>query len=190
MPAASARLQLAARHHVGAGAELRQRRDHRLVGIRLDRVADQRRHVGEGARRTRGSAAPASRSNSNRTACRPPRASAGEIHRLGVQHAVAIGEVVHRRQAQSSSTVEREGVFSGPVERSAGLRVELGRCGDGSPPLRPACAIRDRRCSSTSRRAADRARPCGRSRRARKASASAPITARRKTTELPVTAGS
>ena len=34
---------------VGAGAELRQRRDHGLVGIRLHGVADQRIDIGEGA---------------------------------------------------------------------------------------------------------------------------------------------
>ena len=34
---------------VGAGAEPRQRRDHRLVGIRLHGVADERIDVGEGA---------------------------------------------------------------------------------------------------------------------------------------------
>ena len=41
--------QFAARDHVGAGAELGERRDHRLVGIRLHGVADQRVDVGEGA---------------------------------------------------------------------------------------------------------------------------------------------
>ena len=71
-PAASARLSSPPDTTSAPAPSLRQRRDHRLVGIRLDRVADQRRHVGEGVRRTRGSAAPASRSNSNRTACRPP----------------------------------------------------------------------------------------------------------------------
>ena len=46
-PAARRALELAERHHVGAGAEPRQRRDHGLVGIRLHGVADQRLHVGE-----------------------------------------------------------------------------------------------------------------------------------------------
>ena len=41
--------QFALGDHVGAGAEPRQRRDHRLVGIGLHRVADQRVDVGEGA---------------------------------------------------------------------------------------------------------------------------------------------
>ena len=116
-------LQLAARDDVGAGAEPRQRRDHRLVGIRLHRVADERRHIGERARRTRGSAAPASRSNSNRTACRPPRASVGEIDRLGVQHAVAIGEVVHGA-ALVEQQVERQAFF---LARAAASGAALAR---------------------------------------------------------------
>ena len=41
-------LQFAARNHVGAGAELRQRAQHRLVGIGLHGVADQRLLAGEG----------------------------------------------------------------------------------------------------------------------------------------------
>ena len=41
-------LQFAAGDDVGAGAEPRQRCDHRLVGIRLHGVADERGHVGEG----------------------------------------------------------------------------------------------------------------------------------------------
>ena len=40
--------QLAFRHHVHAGAEARQRGDHRLVGVGLDGVADQRVEPGEG----------------------------------------------------------------------------------------------------------------------------------------------
>ena len=100
-PAAQRALELAAGHHVGAGAEPGQRRDHRLVGVRLDGVADERRHVGEGAGEhpvvpleRRGGIAIERRADRLREAC--------EIDRLGVQHAVAIGEVVHRR-AQSIS---------------------------------------------------------------------------------------
>ena len=67
--------QLALRDDVDARAEPRQRRQHGLIGIGLHRVADQRIDVGEGAGKTPGSAARSSRSNSNRTACRPrPRA--------------------------------------------------------------------------------------------------------------------
>ena len=42
-------LEFAFRDDVGAGAEPCERRDHRLVGIRLHGVADERAHVGEGA---------------------------------------------------------------------------------------------------------------------------------------------
>ena len=62
--------QLAFGDHVGAGAEPRQRRDHGLIGIGLHRVTDERVDVGEGFARRRDNAAPASRSHSNRTACR------------------------------------------------------------------------------------------------------------------------
>ncbi len=41
-------LQFAARHHVGAGTELGQRPEHRLVGIRLHGVAHHRLLAGEG----------------------------------------------------------------------------------------------------------------------------------------------
>ena len=111
-------LELAAGDDVGAGAELRQGRDHRLVGIGLDRVADQRRHVGEGAGehavvplQRRGGIAIERRADRLR--------EAGEIHRLGVQHAVAIGEVVHG--ALSRSANRREAFSSALPERSAGL---------------------------------------------------------------------
>ena len=40
--------QFAARHHVGASAEIAERLQHRLVGIRLHRVTDQRIDIGEG----------------------------------------------------------------------------------------------------------------------------------------------
>ena len=40
-------LQFAFGDDIGAGTEPRERRDHRLIGIRLDRVADERRHIGE-----------------------------------------------------------------------------------------------------------------------------------------------
>ena len=80
--------------HIGAGAELRQGRDHRLVGIGLQRVADQRIDIGEGAGehlvvplQRRGRIAVERRADVLR--------QRDEVHRLGVQHAVAIGEVVH-----------------------------------------------------------------------------------------------
>ena len=87
-------LQFAARNDVGAGAEPRERRDHRLVGIRLHGVADERRHVGEGV----GEHAVVPLERRGRIAIERRAdglGEAGEIDRLGVQHAVAIGEVVH-----------------------------------------------------------------------------------------------
>ena len=81
MPAASARCQFAARHHVGAGAEPRQGPDHGLVGIGLHRIADKRRRSPRRRRRTHCNGASASPSNSNRTACRP-RLRAGRAPRL------------------------------------------------------------------------------------------------------------
>ena len=86
--------ELAFRHHVGAGAELGERLDHRLVGIRLHGVADERVHVGEGA----GEYLVVAPQRRGRVAIERGADRAGEIDeidRLGVQHAVAIGEVVH-----------------------------------------------------------------------------------------------
>ena len=101
MPAASARFKFAFGDDIRAGAEPRQRRDHRLIGIRLHarsrRATAHRRRL----RRRPGSGVPASPTNSNRTACRRIREST-ETHRLGVEHAVAIGEVMHRGRSQSS----------------------------------------------------------------------------------------
>ena len=78
--------QLALGDHVGAGAEPRQRRDHRLVGVRLQRVADAVRRGRRRPRRRRGSGASASPSNSSRTACRPPpRSSAPARPRRGAR---------------------------------------------------------------------------------------------------------
>ena len=86
--------QFAAGHHVGAGAELGQRAQHRLVGIGLHGVTDQRLLAGEGFRehpvvalQRRGRIAIERRADRIR--------QLDKIHRLGVQHAVAIVEVVH-----------------------------------------------------------------------------------------------
>ena len=49
MPAARARRSSPSETTSAPAPRRRQRRDHRLVGIRLHGVADQRRHVGEGA---------------------------------------------------------------------------------------------------------------------------------------------
>src|SRR6516165_3766608 len=93
MPAARA-LELAFRHHVGAGAETGERLDHRLVGIRLHGVADQRLHVGKGVREH--VVMPAERGG--RVAIKWGRdrlREINEIDRLGVKDAVAIGKMVH-----------------------------------------------------------------------------------------------
>src|SRR5258708_14448127 len=93
MPAARA-LELAFRHDVGAGAETGERLDHRLVGIRLHGVADQRLHVGKGVREH--VVMPAERGG--RVAIKWGRdrlREINEIDRLGVKDAVAIGEMVH-----------------------------------------------------------------------------------------------
>ena len=89
-------LQFAERHHVGAGAERGEGLDHRLVGIRLHGVADERAHVGERAgedlvvtRQCRGGIAVERRADLFR--------EVNDVHLLGVEHAVAVCEMVHRR---------------------------------------------------------------------------------------------
>ncbi len=91
MPAHARAQQFAFGDHVGAGAELRQRRDHRLIGIRLHGVADQRIDVGEGAGEhlvvpLDGGARIAIERRADGLRQRD------EIDRFGMQHAVAIGE--------------------------------------------------------------------------------------------------
>ncbi len=87
-------LQFTARDHVGAGAELGQRAQHRLVGVRLHGVADQHLLAGEGVGEDtivplerRGRIAIERRADG----C----GQLGQVHRLGVQHAVAVVEMVH-----------------------------------------------------------------------------------------------
>src|SRR5664279_3288109 len=94
---------------LGAGAELGQGGDHRLVGIRLHGVADQRVDVGEGAGEHL--VVPLQRGGRIAIEWGPDRRSKRiEANRLGVQHAVAISEVVHHTL---SSARRREGfVFS------------------------------------------------------------------------------
>ena len=86
--------QFAFGNDIGAGAELRQRRDDGLVGIRLHGVADQRVDIGERAGKDlvvplqrRGRIAIERRADAFR--------QRDEIDLFGVQHAVAISEVVH-----------------------------------------------------------------------------------------------
>ena len=157
MPAARARLSSPSGHHVGAGAELGQRLDHRLVGIRLHGVADERVHVGEGAGehlvvalQRRGRIAIERRADRLR--------EIDEIDRLGVQDAVAIGEMVHGTLGGSVDAANRSACACGsgcgrrhaacrraraPAARrpAAAQRWSVGRPslpgGGSSPPLRP-----------------------------------------------------
>jgi hypothetical protein len=87
-------LEFAARHHVRAGAETGERLDHRLVGIRLHGVADERVYVGEGM----GEYLVVTSERRGRVAIKRGADRAreiGETDRLGVKDAVAIGKVVH-----------------------------------------------------------------------------------------------
>ena len=129
-PAASARLSSPPETTSAPAPSFAKRRDHRLVGIGLHRVADERRHVGEGVGehavvplQRRGRIAIERRADRLREAC--------EIDRLGVQHAVAIGEVVHG--ALSRSANRAGSFFFGPAARSAGRRRRspAGCSGDG-----------------------------------------------------------
>jgi len=87
--------ELAARDDVGTGAEPRQGRDHRLIAVGLERVADRRVDAGEGV----GEAAVACLERARRIdpagrAVR--RRDLRQRHVVGVEHAVAIGEGAHR----------------------------------------------------------------------------------------------
>ena len=115
-------LQLAARNHVRAGAEFCQRAQHRLVGVGLHGVTDQRLLVGKGfaehpvmALQRRGRIAIERRADRF--------SQLDQIHRLGVKHAVAIVEVIHGGLAQLlfSSGSRRNG-FLGPLPASAAHR--------------------------------------------------------------------
>ena len=81
---------------VHPGALGRQDRQHRLVGVRLDGVAGQRVEAGEGC----GKDAVVANDRRRRIAVegRADRVGdGGQVDVLGVQHAVARGEMVHRR---------------------------------------------------------------------------------------------
>src|SRR5262245_6516097 len=87
-------LEFAARYDIGTGAKLRERRNDRLIGVGLHGVADKRAHVGKRI----GKHLVVTREGRGRVTIKW-RADRGgeriEVHRLGVQHAVAIGEVMH-----------------------------------------------------------------------------------------------
>ena len=100
-------LQFAAGDHVGAGAELGQRAQHRLVGIGLHGVADQRLLAGEGLGehavvplQRRGRIAIERRADRLR--------ELDQIDRLGVQHAVAIVEMIHGGRLSLFEQADRE----------------------------------------------------------------------------------
>ena len=81
-------------NNVSTGAELGKRPYDRLIRIRLHGVADERRHIGK---RTREHLVVAGERGC-RVAIKRGTDRCGErieVHRLGVQHAVAISKVVH-----------------------------------------------------------------------------------------------
>ena len=115
--------QLALGDDVGAGAELCQRRDHRLVGIRLQRIADQRIDIGEGA----GEHLVVALDGRARIAIERRADGVGngvEIDRFGMEHAAAISEMVHGKSLEHDA--KRGNRFS---ERAGG---RAGYCSSGS----------------------------------------------------------
>src|ERR1051326_882080 len=102
-----------------AGAEPRQRRDHRLVGVRLERVADQRRQ----ARKSLGEYPVVTLDRRGRIAIERGAdrlGQGGDAHPLGVQHAVAIDEMVHGIQSGSASIGSRFLLPGGAIGRPSG----------------------------------------------------------------------
>ena len=86
--------QFAFGHNVSAGAEPRQCRHHCLIGIRFERIADQRIDIGKGAGEDlivpldRGARIAIERRADDV-------GELGEIDRFGMKHAVAISKVMH-----------------------------------------------------------------------------------------------
>jgi len=113
-------LQLAAGHHVGAGAELRQRAQHRLIGVRLHGVTHQ--HLLAGKSLGEDAVVPFQRRGRIAIERRADRVrQLDKIDRLGVKHAVAIVEVVHGRLSRSAAGRERM-LSCDPWERLAPIR--------------------------------------------------------------------
>ena len=81
-------------HDIGAGAEPSERGDDRLVGVRFERVTNKRVDIGEGGGEDvvvpldRGAGIAIERRADDV-------GKLGEIDRFGMQHAVAIGEMMH-----------------------------------------------------------------------------------------------
>ena len=174
-------LQFAPGHHVRAGAEFRQRAQHRLVGVGLHGVAHQRLLAGKGLAehpvmtlQRRGRIAIERRADRVR--------QLDQVHRLGVQHAVAIVEVIHGGSV-TQERIENEWFLGDLWGRPAtprfhSVRIEHGRLvglvsASASPvPSRPTTAA--------SRPAAGQAGPCARIRPAsarRRPAARRPISA-------------
>ena len=87
--------QLPLAHHVHAGAEPGQSRDHRLIGIGLHRVKDERVLAGEGgAEHLEMALDGRARIAIERGADRLGDRRQGDV--LGAKHAAAIGKVMHR----------------------------------------------------------------------------------------------
>ena len=154
-------LQLATGDHVGAGAELGQGAQHRLVGIGLHGVADQSLLAGKGlgedpvvALKRRRRIAIERRAHGVR--------ELEQIDRFGVQHAVAIVEVIYGALSCPATGRGRRIFFlplaavGGPIDAKGriedaglagtlGFRIDGRACGrrfaavggKSSPPLRP-----------------------------------------------------
>ena len=183
-------LELAFRDDVGAGAELRQRAHHRLVGIRLHGVADERRHVGEGVREH--AVVPLERRGRIAIERRADRVrELGEIDRLGVQHAgrdsrngaSECSALVWRSKFAIAQQTRRElrigtSLFAAPVEDRTAVSLPVGGSATARPSrldagagLRRGAAglrARGRGCAAVAAAdaAADQAGLCGRSRQA------------------------
>ncbi len=136
--------ELALRHHVGAGAEPRQRGDDRLVGIGLQRVADQVVEAGE--RLVEDAVVPRQRGGRiaiERRADR--RRDRRHGHVLGVQHAIPVREMVHGEADPRAGSRGRTGAWpeapagAAPVPaRPEARRDRAGRCRRSAAPARSA----------------------------------------------------
>ena len=152
--------QFAARHHVHAGAQSGQRRQHGLVGIGLHRVADERRQRREGF----GEDAVMALDRRRRIAIEGRADLVGDArqrHVFGKERAVAIGEMMHRRIASSSSKqgIEEEGRARNGYRRGTAPRPARGRALPGRSCRVRGC--RGRRHSAAARDRSPRRLPRG-----------------------------
>ena len=94
MPARLCAPEFTARYDIGARTKFGKRLNDRLIGVCLHGVADERAHVGERGRKN----LVVARESCGRVTIKRRTDRGGErieVHRLGVQHAVAISKVVH-----------------------------------------------------------------------------------------------